>query len=110
MKQSLAQSEIIDIRRRCPLHPHVHMARIVHEIAKARMGLQPAAIRQVYSTRREIVDRCAAVVLECRDLLAWLWDLLAWLLEASVHVRNGGFRRCIRWSVLDVLIRPNVHV
>jgi hypothetical protein len=48
------------------------MARIVHEIAKARMGLQPAATRQVHSTRRDIVDRCAAVVLERRGLLASL--------------------------------------
>src|SRR5262245_28444062 len=109
MKQSLAQSEIVDVRRRCPLHPHVHMARIVHEVAKARMGLQPAATRQVHSTRRDIVDRRAAVVLEWRDLLAWLWDLLAWLLEANVHVRNGGFRRCIGSSVLDVLLRGQWH-
>src|SRR5262249_37341717 len=99
MKQSLAQSEIIDVRRRCPLHPHVHMAGIVHEIAEAGMGFQPEAIRQVHSTCRDIVDRCAAVVLKWRDLLAWLRDLLAWLLEANVHVRNGGLQRCIGWSV-----------
>src|SRR5262245_56602408 len=105
MKQTLAQREIIDVRRRCPLHPHVHMARIVHEIAKARMGLQPAATRQVHSTRRDIVDRCAAIFLKRRDLLAWLWDLIAWLREANVHVRNGRFRRCIGWSILDLLIR-----
>src|SRR6266478_1274 len=105
MKQSLAQSKIIDVRRRCSLHPHVHIARIVYEIAKARMGLQPAATRQVYRPRRDIVDRCAAIFLKRRDLLAWLWDLLAWLREANVHVRNGRFRRCIGWSVLDLLIR-----
>src|SRR5262249_1705440 len=105
MKQSLAQGEIIDVRRRCPLHPHVHMARIVHEIAKARMGLQPAAARQVHSTRRDIVDRCAAIFLQRRDLLAWFWDLIAWLREANVHVRNGRSRRYIGWSVPDLLIR-----
>src|SRR2546430_16819977 len=93
MKQSLAQSEIINVRRRCALHPHVHMSRIVHEVAKAGMGLQPAAIRQIHSTCRDIVDRRAAVVLEWRDLLAWLWDLIAWLREANIHFRNGRFRR-----------------
>src|SRR5246127_4088610 len=92
MKQFLAQSEIIDVRRRCPPHPQVHMARIVHEVAKARMGLQPAAVRQVHSARRDVVDRSAAVVLKRRDLLACLWDLLAclwellaWFREANVH-------------------------
>src|SRR6516162_8251695 len=69
------------------------------------MGLQPAATRQVHSTRRDIVDRCAAIFLKRRDLLAWFWDLIAWLREANVHVRNGRFRRCIGWLVLDLLIR-----
>jgi hypothetical protein len=69
------------------------------------VGLQPATVRQVHSTRRDVVDGSAAIVLKRRDLLAWLWDLLAWLREANVHVRSGRFRRCIGWSVLDPLIR-----
>src|SRR5262249_44027640 len=59
----------------------------------------------VHSTRCDIVDRCAAIFLQRRDLLAWFWDLIAWLREANVHVRNGRFRRYIGWSVLDLLIR-----
>src|SRR5262245_65520133 len=81
------------------------MAWIVHEVAKAGMGFQPATIRQVHSTSRDVVDRCAAIFLKLRDLLAWLWDLIAWLLEANEHFRSGRFRRCIGSSVLDVLIR-----
>src|SRR5262249_16212924 len=49
--------------------------------------------------------RCAAIFFKRRGLLAWLWDLIAWLREANVHVRNGRFRRCIGWLVLDLLIR-----
>src|SRR5262245_21378032 len=116
MKQFLAQSEIIDVRRRCPLHPHVHMTRIVHEVAKAGMGLQPAATRQVHSTRRDVVDCCVAIFLKRRDLLAWFWDLIVWLLEANVHFRTSRFRKCIGSSVLGVfwdlivwLLEANVH-
>ena len=39
MKQSLAQGDIVYIRRRRPAHPHMDMTRIVHEVAKAGMGL-----------------------------------------------------------------------
>src|SRR5262249_11459894 len=109
MKQLLAQRERVDVRRRWPPHPHVHMARIVHEVAKAGMGLQPATIRQGHSTRRDVVDRCAAISLTLRDLRAWLWDLIAWLLEANEHFRSGRFRRCIGSSVLDVLIRRQLQ-
>src|SRR5262249_39903956 len=105
MKQLLAQRERVDVRRRWPPHPHVHMARIVHEVAKAGMGFQPATIRQVHSTRRDVVDRCAAISLKLRDLLAWLWDLIAWLLEANEHFRSGRFRRCIGSSVLGGGVR-----
>jgi hypothetical protein len=69
------------------------MAGIVHEVAKARMGLQPAAARQVHSTCRDIVDRCAAIVLMRRDLLARLT-------EANVCFGNNRFRRRIGSAVL----------
>ena len=45
VEQSFAQREIVNIRRRCPSHPHVRMAGIVPEAAKAGMGLQPAPVR-----------------------------------------------------------------
>jgi hypothetical protein len=116
MKQFLAQSELVDIRRRCPLHPHVHMARIVHEVAKAGMGLQPAATRQVHSTRRDVVDCGVAIFLKRRDLLAWFWDLIVSLLKANVQFRTSRFRKRIGSSVLDVLwdlivwlLEANVH-
>src|SRR5258708_8372427 len=69
VKHSLAQSEVVEIRRRCPVHPHVHVARIVHEAAEAGMGLEAAAPRQVHGTRRDVVDRGAAVILD-RDVIA----------------------------------------
>src|SRR5262245_20979436 len=81
------------------------MARTVHEVAKARMGLQPAATRQVHDPRRDVVDRCAAIFLNRRHLPAWLWDLIAWLPEANVHFRNGRFRWRIGWLLLALPIR-----
>jgi hypothetical protein len=60
-----------------------------------RFFSQPAATRQVHSTRRDIVDRCAAIFFKRRDLLAGLWDLIAWLREADVYVRNVRLPRCI---------------
>jgi hypothetical protein len=65
-----------------------------------------------YTVRAVIVDRCAAIFLKRRDLLAWLWDLLAWLWDllawlrgANVHFRNGRFRRRIGSLLLDLPIR-----
>src|SRR5437867_6632714 len=72
MKYSLAQSEIVTIRRRWPPHLLVHMAGMVHEAAKAGMGLQPAAARQIDGMCRDVVDRGAAVVERQRDFLARL--------------------------------------
>ncbi len=62
------------------------------------MGLQPATTWQVHGPRRDIVDRCAAVVLERRGLLAWLR-------EANFRFRNGRFRRRIGSLFLDLPIR-----
>ena len=50
----------------------MHVARIVHGLAKAGMCLKPAAGRQVHRMRRNIIDRDAAVVLRRRALLARL--------------------------------------
>src|SRR5947208_5432861 len=41
MKHSLAQSESVEIWRRCPVHPHVHVARIVYEASETGMGHEP---------------------------------------------------------------------
>src|SRR5262249_21219611 len=72
MKHSLAQSESVEIWRRCPMHPHVHLARIIHEAAEPGMGLEAAAVRQVHGTRGDVVDRGAAVILRQRAILARL--------------------------------------
>ena len=98
MKQLPAQSEIVDIRRRCTLHPQIHMAGIVHEAAKAGMGFQAAPARQVDGARRDIVDRGTAVIVQRRDLLARLRG-------ANARFGNGRFRRRIGSQVLHVPIR-----
>jgi hypothetical protein len=40
----------------------VHIASIIHVAAKTRMRFQPASIRQVDCTRRNIIDRSAAII------------------------------------------------
>src|SRR5262249_23190953 len=72
VKHPLAQREIVEIRRRRPMHPDVHVAWIVHEASKAGVGLEAAATRQVHGARRDVIDRDAAVILQRGSLLAWL--------------------------------------
>src|SRR6516164_3672493 len=62
MKTSLAQREIVHVRWRRPLHLHMHLANIVHELAVAGMGLEPTPVRHVNGLRRDIVDGSATVV------------------------------------------------
>ena len=71
---------------------------IAHLVAEAGMGLQPAAARQVDGTRRDVVDRGAAVVLDRRGLLARLHG-------ANARLGNARFRRRIGARVLRLPIR-----
>ncbi len=67
------------------------MAGIVHEAAKAGVGLQPAAARQVDGARRDVVDRGTAIVVQRRDLLARLPG-------ANGRFGNGRFvGASVRW-------------
>src|SRR5437764_4185291 len=97
VKYSLAQSEIIDIRWRCPAHPQMRMAWIVHEAAKAGMGLEPAAARQINGMRRDVIDRGAAVVARQGNLFA-RWH------GGNVRYGSDRFRR-LGAPVLHVPIR-----
>ena len=62
VEQRLARHEIVDVRRRRAVHPHVHVARIVHLRAEPGMRLELGAVRQVNGARRDVVDRGQPVV------------------------------------------------
>ena len=64
VKQALAHAEVVDVRRRRPLHPHVDVAGVVHAPAEAGMGFQPASVGQVDGPRSDVVDRGAAFGIE----------------------------------------------
>src|SRR5262249_1838592 len=93
MKQSLAQREIVDIRRRRSPHPQIDMARIVDVGAEAGMSLEPPAVRQVYDTRGDVVDRGTAVVLDRCDLLADLGGANMRFGDRRLRRRIGPLRR-----------------
>ena len=61
VKRSLAQFELINVRRRRPAHLQMHGPHIVDVLAEARMGFQPLAVRQINRVCRDIVDRGCAV-------------------------------------------------
>ena len=95
VKQPLAQGERIDVRRRRALHPHVHVAGIVHHGAEAGMGLEPPATRQVDGTRGDVVDRGAAVVIDRREFPAN---------RRGARPRPGDDRLCHRIGAGDGLV------
>ena len=66
MKYRFAQRELIDARRRRAMIALVHETRVVDPIAKARMGFETHAVRQINGMRRDVVDRCRMVVAKRR--------------------------------------------
>src|ERR1700675_2119091 len=57
VKRTLAQFELIDVRRRRPAAPQMHEAHVVYVLAEARVRFQPLSVRQIDFVRRDVVDR-----------------------------------------------------
>ena len=65
MKEQFAQRELIDAWWSRAMIALVHETGVVDPIAKARMGLQTHAVRQINGVRRYVVDR-GRLVVTCR--------------------------------------------
>ena len=57
VEQLLAHGQAIGVGGRRAMHAHMHVARIVHLGAEARMRLEPLAIGHVHHPRGDVVDR-----------------------------------------------------
>ncbi len=57
MKERFAQRELIDARRRRAAIALIDEARVVDPVAKARMGFEARAVRQIDGMRGDVVDR-----------------------------------------------------